>query len=189
MNAVSEGKAAPIGFADEIQELQERISDEMSLAFFLHVPRNKSEYYEQTGRPLFGKEVVDAFPSATLDIEEAGKSYSLGRNTACVFHLQRALEIGLKVLAKTLALPFDRNSWDAHLKGIERELERRYKASGSRTADELFFSEAAAQFGHVKTAWRNPTMHIEKVYSEEIALDILTATRAFMRQLATKLKE
>jgi hypothetical protein len=41
----------------------------------------------------------------------------------------------------------------------------------------------------VKDAWRNPTVHVEQDYNEETALDAWNAARAFMRQLAQKLKE
>ena len=41
----------------------------------------------------------------------------------------------------------------------------------------------------VKDAWRNPTMHVEITYTEEMALDVFRHVQAFMRHLATKLSE
>ena len=119
--------------ASLIMELQNRITDELQLQTVLMIPFNRQEYYKHP-LPLFGKEVHDAFPTAAFDIDEAGKCLAVGRATACVFHLQRAVEVGLKVLAVSLGQPFDRNSWDAHMKDVERELSRRYKASGAKTA-------------------------------------------------------
>jgi hypothetical protein len=92
------------------------------------------------------------------------------------------------VLVKELLLP-TRNDWGKHLTDIENELTKRYKISGSRTPDELFFAEAAAQIGHIKTAWRNPTMHVDRAYTEEQAEDILLAVRSLLCHFATRLHE
>src|ERR1700687_6353897 len=45
--------------------------------------------------PPFGYDVAKAFPRASDDILEATKCYALERYTASVFHLMRAIEIGL----------------------------------------------------------------------------------------------
>ena len=52
-----------------------------------------------------------------------------------------------------------------------------------------FWVAAGALFGHVKTAWRNPTMHIEKTYTPQRAEEILLAVKSFMAHLATKICE
>ena len=79
-----------------------------------------------------------------------------------------------------------RNDWGKHLDDIERELARRYKTSGAGSEDELFYSEAALQIAHIKTAWRNPAMHVDKSYSIERAKEVFIAIRSFMRHLASK---
>jgi hypothetical protein len=76
-----------------------------------------------------------------------------------------------------------------HLTDIETELTNRYKAAGARTPDELFFAEAAAQIGHIKHAWRNPTMHVDRKYTEEEAKEVMQAVKSFMRHLAIRLHE
>ncbi|MGB9121887.1 MAG: hypothetical protein WCE73_14790, partial [Candidatus Angelobacter sp.] len=82
-----------------------------------------------------------------------------------------------------------RHDWGRQLQDINTELEKKYKSAGARTPDEQFFSESASQIGHVKNAWRNPTMHIDRRYNEEVSLDIFNAVKALMRHLATRLKE
>ncbi len=52
-----------------------------------------------------------------------------------------------------------------------------------------FCAEAAVLLRAVKIAWRNPTMHVENVYDEEKALDVLNSVKGFMRHLATRLSE
>lgn len=190
-----------------INELDSRIRDEMDARLFLFVAPAHAEFYLQETEDekasatlvgtsslrdrkekLWGKGVQDAFPSTAFDLEEAGKCLALGRATACVMHLSRVIETGLKALVKELGLPA-RPDWGRNLADIDKALTDRYKASGARTPDELFFSEMAAQIGHIKTAWRNPTMHVDRTYIDETAEEIFMAVRSFMRHLATKLHE
>jgi hypothetical protein len=63
----------------------------------------KVQYFDQPH--LFGEDVSDQFPSTILDIEEAGKCLAMSRNTSCVFHLMRVMEVGLRTLAATLKDP------------------------------------------------------------------------------------
>ena len=103
-------------------------------------------------------------------------------------HLSRVVEVGLRAIADRLELP-RRNDWGKHLEDIERELTKKYKAVGARTPEAQFLSEAASQIGHIKTAWRNPSMHVDRSYSPDRAEQILLAIRSFMQHLATQLHE
>jgi hypothetical protein len=168
-------------------DLVGRFADEMSSKIVLCVTQSNAEYLDNT-RPLFGKNVFDAFPSANEDIAEAGACLALGRGTACVMHLMRSCEVGLRALGKAIGIG-KQNDWGSYLREIPKELEKRAKASGTRTADEQFYSEAAASFDHLKRAWRNPTMHVDRAYSPERAEEIFFAVRSIMRLLATRISE
>jgi len=177
---------------DLVDELRGRVEDEMQEALFLFVEETKATLFND--KNLFGQDVTDHFPSATVDIEEAGKCLALSRATACVFHLMRVMEIGLRVLSATLndpSLDPQRNpNWGAILGRCRAELAKPLaKRSPEWVADEHFLSEAAATLEAVKNAWRNPTMHVEISYDDDKALDVWNSVRAFMRHLATKLKE
>jgi hypothetical protein len=63
------------------------------------------------------------------------------------------------------------------------------KQPPSWAADKDFLEGAVGMLQAVKTAWRNPTMHPEKVYTEEDAKRIYTNVETFIRHLATKLGE
>lgn len=145
-----------------------------------------ADLYEQP--ELFGREVFTAFPSANDDIYEAGMCLALERSTACVMHLMRAHEVALKALAKAVGVT-SQNDWGRYLSEIEKELDRRTKAAGARTPDEQFYAEAGANFDRLRRAYRNPTMHPDKSYSQGQAKDIMQATKAFMTHLATKVSE
>ena len=84
---------------------------------------------------LFGKGVSDAFPSESsrFEIEESGNCFALGRYTACVFHLMRALEKGLKALADDLEvdfppqMPIEYEVWQTIIERIEKKIDELQK--------------------------------------------------------------
>ena len=51
----------------------------------------------------FGRSVVGVFPDPTADIDEATRCLALERPTASVFHLMRAMEVGVVALGMPLA--------------------------------------------------------------------------------------
>jgi hypothetical protein len=128
--------------------------------------------------------VSTAFPSATYDIEESGICLACGRATACVMHLNKIVEVGLRTLAHELGIA-EQNDWGAYLRLIDKALDGRRE----QKAEDQFYAEAKVTIDAVRRAWRNPTMHVEKVYQLGHAEDILNAVRAFMRHLATQIHE
>jgi hypothetical protein len=159
-------------------ELSERV-------FMEPDPRYKGYFREVF---LFGEQVFRVFPSANNDIFEAGTCLALERATACVMHLMRVLECGLSALARSLGVS-QQTDWGAYLRKIGEELDTRTKIAGKRSDEEQFYAEAAANFDRLRRAWRNPTMHPDKSYSQERAEEILLAVKSFMAHLASRISE
>lgn len=172
---------------EDIEHFSMRVIDELSMRYIVTIA-TKNVHYLDASKPHFGNEVFDAFSSANDDIAESAQCLALDRGTACVMHLMRAAEVALKALGKALGVGAQSN-WGSYLREIEKELARRAKQSGARTADEQFYSEAAISFDHLKRAWRNPTMHVERTYSPERASEIFEAVRSLMRHLASRIRE
>lgn len=173
--------------------LHDRVVDDLSHGEFFLVPPHRHKYFLDA-KILFGEDVNRSFPSAIKDIEEAGKCFAFGRNTAMVFHLMRVMELGLRALGASLhdstLDPRTNPSWNTILRRCMRELELPINdRSQDWKQDNEFFSTATANLRAVKDAWRNPTMHIDRDYDEEEALDVLNAVKAFTRHLAVKLHE
>ncbi|MBZ0148982.1 MAG: hypothetical protein K8F62_15775 [Pseudorhodoplanes sp.] len=170
----------------DFTDLRRRLLDQAQTMFCLLLSMQEARLFEQAA-PL-GTDVEEQFPSANDDIYEATKCLALGRSTACVMHLMRVCEVGLKTLAQTINVS-EQGDWGGYLRGIEKELERRAKSAGARTEHEQFYSEAAVALGHLKRAWRNPSMHVDKSYSPERAKEIFDAVKSLMSVLATKISE
>jgi HEPN domain-containing protein len=167
----------------------ERITDELKLKSFYRLTPEAARLHDDPYP--FGEVVVGKFPSTQVDIEEAAKCLALGRATATVFHLMRVMEVGLKALGTRLGVDIDSTrSWEGILNKSHGMMTKPYTVKPPEWAgDEAFLSEAVVMLTAVKTAWRNPTMHIERLYTLEQADDVWRAAKSFMGQLATKLEE
>jgi hypothetical protein len=174
---------------DRLKELQRRLKDEMSYTFFLALSGHEARLLDAV--TPFGDDVANAFPSASFDADEATRCLAFERYTACVLHLMRVLEVGVRALGARLAIDTTHKpGWEAILKKAHGQLSLpNDKKDPDWINDEAFLSDAIAMFTAVKTAWRNPTMHIEKTYTPEQAERIYDAVNGFMQQLATKLHE
>lgn len=164
-------------------ELHNRLEDELGHELLLHVDRKRAKYYDVHG---FDSSVLVSFPAASLDIEEAGKCFALDRWTACVFHLMRVMEHGLRALADYLSVPCDFKTWDAIIKKMRSEVEDYKKSSFKGNLD--FIRQSLDRLTAVQTALRNEVMHARSFYDEERVSDVYTAVKGFMQQLGTELK-
>jgi hypothetical protein len=170
-----------------LKELRNRLEDDAAAIQFVHVTPEFTRLYEEAD--LFGENVSTNFPSAIDDIAEAGKCLALGRGTATVFHLMRVMEAGLKVLGKSLEIPYA-PSWESYLKQINTQMSAEHRTKSEEwKKDEPFYRDMAGDLQIIKSSWRNPTMHIVKKYTPDEADGIFRAVRSFMQRLATRFSE
>lgn len=141
---------------------------------------SKNSQYMVSDEPPFGREVADAFVKSSEEILEAAKCLALRRNTACVFHLMRAMEIAVARLAESIPTgkPTDKE-WGKILSDIGAAIEAMPKG-----ADRKHWSESHSLLYHVKESWRNETMHPKKTYTDEQAQAVFDAVKSFMVHLA-----
>lgn len=166
-----------------VGELRRRIHDELDGRLFLYVPVERAQYFNNSG---YDASVASAFPEATIDIEEASKCFALGRWTACVFHLMRVTEHGMRALAAYLSVPCDFKTWEPVIRKMRTEVGDYNASSFKGNLD--FIRQTLDRLTAVQTALRNEVMHSRSFYDEERASDVYAAVKGFMRQLATQLK-
>lgn len=184
-DSVSDVAYSKYKLRNDLSDLQQRLHDQLVLRHFVYVSPRDVDLYERPD--LFGQQVNDAFPAAQDDIEASGTALALGMATTCVIHLMRALEVGLKALARELDISYA-PSWDAYLNKIDKKITAKNdsKSIEERSA-QSFYQDVAADLMTVKRAWRNPTMHVEKPYSDEQARVVFLATKELMQRMATRL--
>jgi len=166
-------------------EMMMRIEDELKLKTILQVPCARAAWYEK--KDVFGALVTKRFgDDVTQNLEEASNCFALERHTATVFHLMRALEIGLQALATKLGIVLDPKhmNWQDMLDAVNGALKRLPRTTVQEREYHSTCSDAAIHLQHVKDAWRNDTMHPKKSYTEDQALEVLQASKALMSKLA-----
>ena len=173
--------------APQLNTIRETVFAELRTMLFFRMDDDLRKFFEQPS--LFGEGVSLKFPTASFDIEEGGKCLALGRPTACVFHMMRTMEVGLKALAKELKIPYA-PSWESYIKQIEANITTKHKSKSKKwKAIEPFYRDALGNLISIKIAWRNPTMHIVRNYTSGEAEDVLRTVRTFMQRLSERLSQ
>lgn len=136
--------------------------------------------------PPFGSEVESAFPTSAYDIEEAGKCLAVGRSTAAVFHLMRAMEAAVRVLGVKLnATVVDANGdglpWGVIVANIKPKIDALPKG-----ADQDEWYKIHALLHSVNRAFRTKTAHPIDKYTEEEAENAFNATKAFLQEMVER---
>jgi hypothetical protein len=148
----------------------------------------------------FGHEVSYKFPDATKEIKEAGTCYSLGRHTACVFHLMRVAEHGVRALTVAagvsqsgLKVPVEYACWDDLVNRVTAAVKAVPVGTWSAPAKSnfrAFYHGSLSDFTAFKDECRNLLMHTRSgLYNEHEAANWMTRVRGFMERLATKVSE
>lgn len=180
----------------DLDNLSKVIGDELECLEFMPVEPTRRDYLFAEA-DLFGVEVAEKFPSATIDIVEAARCYALKRNTACVFHCMRILEIGLQTLGEAVGIADPRPNWEPVIAKLDKLLRMDHSHLQRNPCDALpevhrnrdYYAGVSSYFNAVKISCRNRVMHVGIEYADEDALRILESTCGFMKHLAARLYE
>lgn len=161
-------------------EVCTRLRDELEARKLYMVSVERTAYLSSN---QFAAVVSERFPEAIQDMGEAAKCFAFERPTACIFHLMRVTEVGLNAFADLLEIPDHNPTWEPIIRKIDAELKANYKDRKYK-GDQDFLANSSTHLHAVKVAWRNKTMHVEKINTMEHAKEIYDATCGFMRYLA-----
>lgn len=180
----------------EVHTLRQAIEDGLRHRCFYHYPKEKAE-------PLLSFEkdwekVITAFPSNKEDALAALDCWALEKNTACVFHLMRVAEYGLRALAKERRVkikrkPLEWAEWQEVIAAIRKKVDMLADDKRMRRPERgevlEFYKGALGEFEAFKDAYRNNVMHARKTYDEAQAKSVLLHVRGFMERLACRIDE
>jgi hypothetical protein len=164
---------------------------------FLYLPETQNAYFQKTR--LFGSGVYQSFPDARTELTSAGNAFAFELYTACVFHLMRVAEHGLRVLARRLHvrlshtgkfLPLDHADWNTVITGIRNQIitARKLPHGPKRQRKFEMYSDAADHCEYMKDIWRNTASHSRKSYTKLEALQAMDRVRDFMQFLSQSLR-
>jgi hypothetical protein len=143
-------------------------------------------------------QVWKQFPRSKYDSGQAMGCYALDLNTACVFHLMRVTEFGLRGLARRIGVRLPKSKhlewpqWLGILRGMEDKvtlLAQEMKAG--RRKDELFdfYRGALGQFYEFKNEFRSHVTHTPCRHGEARAATTVVQVKDFMNMLAFQIDE
>jgi hypothetical protein len=167
--------------SQELDQLLRRLLEELKTRAFRYV--EKPDY--ELGLWLSVYPGIRQNPEIRSELESAGRCYAYDEDTACVFHLMRVVDYGLRLVAKSLAVDFDARSWDGIGKAIEKKMREKH---GDKTdawkASEPFYGEILTDIQAISRGHRNAALHeLEKVYDKRTAEYLLTVTVAFIEHV------
>ncbi len=177
-----------------LEHVQRAFNEQIGDIRFLGLAKDRAEFYGNVG--LFGLNVMCAFPSAGTDIKSALNCLALELNTACVFHLMRVAEVGLRALARDRQVqfpkaPIELASWEEIIRKLEDAEERihQYPKTLHREQQYEFYHGALMEVRRFKNVWRNNIMHARDDYDRNQALSVFNHVRDFMIVLANRISE
>lgn len=175
-----------------LRELRERLEDDLHSTVFVNLSAQESELYEHPEAEWQG--VISRFSKLRHDIEECSKCFALARYGAAVFHVMLIAEFGVIKVAELFGVAGDKPGWGA-LERLQRINDTNWKDKTPLEQQHSKFLENLLPLAFsMKESWRHKMDHVankiewmDTDFSPEVAKDIISATRGFMRRLATDL--
>jgi hypothetical protein len=154
--------------------------------------------------PLFSERATKAFPSAYMDIVEAGRCLALNRNNAAIYHLMQVAEVGLRALAldrrvtvtrgkKNVMVPLDYAQWGEMIGQIQKKKELINQWPRSKALKEeaiRYYTRAILEVDSFNEIFRKHISHARgELYESDIAISCWSHVYRFMNMLAERMSE
>jgi hypothetical protein len=169
---------------NELQQLHTRIYEELQGELFLYVPKDKADLAVQDY--WRDPEIERAFPSTLHEFIRAGCCFAYDEPTACVFHLMRIVDTGLKATARSLGIVYDSRGWSSIGQEIHKRMEQKYSLKTDEwKRSEPLYANILTDIQAIAKAHRNEVIHrIECIYNDREAHELIILVRGFIRHLA-----
>jgi hypothetical protein len=176
-----------------VDEIQRTMQREMKTVLFFYVHGSTAaDLYRE---PLTGWETVAVrWPKIADDITESSICFALDRFAAAIFHALLVAEFGVIQVADLLNASGDKPGWGS-VQRLERILQKPYKERSTLEQQHSKLLQAIVpMIVAVKDSLRHKVMHVDNKlewlntnFTLEIAAEVISSTRGFMRRLAEDL--
>lgn len=167
-----------------LDELQKRVQEELKAKVCFCLPGHKVKYWHPLW--LVDTPIYDKFRSAHAEMQRAGHCFAYGENTACVFHLMRVVDFGLRKVAESLHITYDARNWSGIATKIQEKMAQKHNTKTDEwKKSEPIYAEILTDIQAISRGHRNPVLHeLEKKYDERDAEHMLNVVEGFMLHLA-----
>jgi hypothetical protein len=176
---------------NRIAELRRCFTAELGSMSCYMLTSERVKFYSDDASQFVSNDALVAFPSSRYDLTEAGKCFATERFTASVTHLMKVAEWPLISFASYAKVPeSERRNWNTALNQIHSKITKKEEPFNSFSkTDEEYFIGLEGFLRSAKTAWRNPSSHIPRIYIESQARSLFEVIRILMDNAAKRLKE
>jgi hypothetical protein len=192
-----EAEIEPSKLESLLDELRNRIADQLASRMFLYVPASKISYWENG--QLFGEEVFNKISEATTDIYEAGSCFAVGRAGGTVYHCMGIMQAVLFKIGKMLGctINLDVDHWGTVAQKIKDALDVVRKQAEAKKGDieawaewkrrEASYNELLSDLSAVEKAWRHTSAHHRQTHTIDQAEKVLGKVKDFAQHAASLL--
>lgn len=163
------------------------VSSELKNETFLTIPRERAVYWENPN--LISEAIKEYYPKIVKEMTEAGSCYACGLYTASVFHMMRAVEVGLHQVSEALQISnIGVEQQGIIISKIEKAVSdlKELPKGQKKSEQQQFFSEVLIDFRLFKDAYRNYCSHSKVFYTEKQSQKVIKAVFDFFEKISTK---
>ncbi len=180
----------------QLTEQSDCIRREMKRTLFLYISQPDAERF-LSPRKGWGA-VCHRWRDSSDNIEESAKSFACGRYAASVFHILLVAEVGIIAVGELIGLKDPKPGWSGVIGQIRRIVQdKKYnELTPSQQEHYPLLQQLLPLMLAMQEAWRNKITHSahrltlsSSVLSRDVADDIISTTRAFMKRLVSDLPE
>jgi len=186
------GKLPARTVAERIDDIQRTIRREMKTVVFMCLTSQSARRFSFPLEDWDG--VIGRWPKMGADIGESSRCFALDRFAASIFHILLVAEFGVIQVGDLLGESGDRPGWGC-AERLERILQKPYKERtplGQKHS--ALLKDIVPMVVAVKDSSRHKISHVDNKlvwldadFSPQIASEVISATRGFMRRLAKEL--
>ncbi len=181
---------------NELIVLRRCIEEDLRKLFLILIPSPKERVLKKLH--VDWTQVWTQFPAVKYDSEQAIACYALNLNTACLFHLMRVTEFGLRGLAKRMNVKLPKNKppdWPQWLGVLRRMkdkvafIDKEMKAGPAKDELSAFYRGALGQFHEFQDEFRTHVIGMQPKYNDVKAARVVAQVKDFMNKLAFQIDE
>ncbi len=181
-------------YVAEIRALRETLEAEVQQVRIYRYPADKTSFILKWR--IAWEVTLGAFPEIKDEIEAGVDCYAMGHNTACVFHMMRVAEAGLRAVADLVSVtelknknkPIEWGTWKEVLDAISAKLALVQNATAGpmKDADRAFYNGVDRDIRALQDCYRDKAMHLRDSFNDGEAQSAMIHVRELTERVAVR---
>jgi hypothetical protein len=188
-----------------LETLRRQIEVQIQGEAFFHYRREDARLLVQSEKEW--EPILAAFPSIKPEFTAGIDCFAIGHNTACIFHMMRMAEFGLRIMARERGIhsvrgnkPIEYAMWGEVIGAVQKAIDDLRVAKGNKSPLTVkkrqnreiavaFYSGIIGDMQALLALYRDRTMHFRASYDKGEAYSAMRRVEEMMTLMASKLSE